>query len=69
MKTAKEMFEDLGYFYKYNKDYKIIQYTYEDWSISFDIENKMVGCCNMGSYCELTVSDIQAINKQVEELE
>ena len=48
--SAKEMFEKLGYTYKYEKKYKIITYHYEDWAISFDVKNKIVGLCNMESY-------------------
>ena len=28
---AKDMFEQLGYTYEYNEEYKIITYSYEDW--------------------------------------
>ncbi len=66
--SAKGMFEKLGYTYEYNEEYKIITYSYEDWAINFDIENKLIGFCNMGSYCELTNDDIQAINQQMKEI-
>lgn len=68
MKSAKEIFEELGYKYQYDKKEQIIICSYEDWSINFEIESEMIGFCNMGRYCELTNDDIQAINKQVEEL-
>lgn len=66
--SAREMFEELGYKYHYEDKYSITTYYFEDWSISFDLEKKLIGFSNMGCYCELTSKDIQAINKQIEEL-
>ena len=71
MKTAKEMFEELGYekfendsritYEKYNRECKMIEFDKERMEITFADDN----------YCEVVMIDrkeLQAINKQVEEL-
>lgn len=78
MKSAKEMFEELGYklyehktymFYEkalkenpeYENDYEHIEFNFIDETI-----NKTYGDDN--SVCDITLEELQAINKQVEEL-
>ena len=73
-KTAKEIFEELGYIQSNNDD-KVIVYNYdfEDFStysyICFNKINKKIEMENnfiVG--CDITIRTLQAINKQVEEL-
>ena len=78
MKTAKEMFEELGYRYKgfgntiAYSNYDPYSYEYKD--IKFDNKTKTIDCKKGGNYFEpdkkfdITMQELQAINKQVEEL-
>lgn len=78
MKSAREMFEELGYelykhktymFYEkalkenpeYENDYEHIEFNFISETI-----NKTYGDDN--SVCDITLEELQAINKQVEEL-
>lgn len=71
MKTAKEMFEELG-FELVEEDERYLKYqTSHEYTIRFDLlegtfgayEDWMDRC-----YMDLSVQDLKAINKQVEEL-
>lgn len=71
--SAKEMFRKLGYKY-IKRDFEIIyQYTkneyIEDYRyIKFDIKNKKIELCDWQSEFNLSLEELKAINKQVEEL-
>ena len=68
MKSAKEMFEELGYFQR-DKD-RFIEYVkiYDRndgfANVQFIYENKIVGMCIIEDYEKV----LKAINKQIEEL-
>ena len=69
--TAKEMFEELGYDY-FNNGLRI---TYQNYEISecklieFDLKKKnMMLADDSEEVVELSLKEIKAINKQVEEL-
>lgn len=71
MKSAKEMFEDLGYDY-FNNGLRI---TYQNYEISecklieFNLKKKkMLLADDSEEVVELNLKEIRAINKQVEEL-
>lgn len=78
MKTAKEMFEELGYeMVKQGKNRLV--YIYEDkiQHIMFDLKYKTIDCYEKGHDSDgfntifpmtVCVKELQAINKQVEEL-
>jgi hypothetical protein len=80
--TAKEMFEELGYEYKYvdNKDINcenVIVYTHikQDLSIQFNLFSKMVCMQSVNKFKEydkvnwfFTKEFVGAIHKQIEEL-
>lgn len=62
--SAKEMFEELGYKYEFNNKYNIRYYNVKkDNYIWFDLQLKTL---EISEYCNL--EELQAINKQVEEL-
>lgn len=72
MKTADEMFEELGCIFIY-ADEEFLQYKFEgiymDIEIIFDLKRKTV----LKEYadrevCKITIEELQAINKKVEEL-
>lgn len=70
MKTAKEMFEELGYevykgfcYIEYTKKEPINRYQCESYQIRFYENDKKVS-----AYQNLTIAELKAINKQVEEL-
>ncbi len=81
--TAKEMFEKLGYTYQYINNYKdncedVILYTHEKSGVIiqfnlfsqvvvYQIDNKFKEYKKIGLF--ITKELIQAINKQIEELE
>ena len=76
MKTAKELFEELGYERRFC-DEDIISYeNKKDWrydkNIDFYLEDKIIRCfqITVGGRFELSMTpqELQAINKQVEEL-
>ena len=66
MKSAKEMFEELGY-KLYNQNI-YLEYVKEEEHITFYINEKTF--CKYKGYeiGEITLKELQAINKQVEEL-
>ena len=71
-KTADEMFEVLGYEFLF-KNEKMIQYEFEgfymDTEIKFDLKGKTVlKEYSIGESQEITMKELQAINKKVEEL-
>lgn len=73
MKTADEMFEELGYEILF-KNEKMIQYEFEgfymDTEIKFDLKGKTVlKEYSTGESQEITMEELQVINKKVEELE
>ena len=81
--TAKEMFEKLGYTYQYINNYKyncedVVLYTHEKSGVIiqfnlfsqvvvYQIDNKFKEYTKIGLF--ITKELIQAINKQIEELE
>lgn len=70
--TADEMFEKLGYEILF-KDKNIIQYEFEgkymDNEIRFDLKGKTVlKEYSTGESQEISIQELQAINKKVEEL-
>ena len=67
MKSAREMFEELGY-KLYNKNI-YLEYVKEEEAISFYINEKTFCKCNGYEIGEITLEELQAINKQVEELQ
>lgn len=71
-KTADEMFKELGYEILF-KNEKMIQYEFEgvymDNEIKFDLKGKTVlKEYSTGESQEITIEELQAINKKVEEL-
>lgn len=68
MKTAKEMFEELGY-KPFGKNSKYICYRNKASFIEFDLDGKCI-LTNKPSttFNHITLKELQAINKQVEEL-
>lgn len=69
-KSAKEMFEELGYIQTANDDF-CIEYKYEDvYRIEFLIKPKLIQICNDNNSYFITCDKdlIQTINKQIEEL-
>lgn len=79
MMSAKEMFEKLGYnqLYKHKKymfyEKELVnspQYENDVIHLSFDFENKTFSKTygDDNTTCEITLEELQAINKQVEEL-
>ena len=73
--TAKEMFEKLGY--KLHESYNYLQYVFESeetkdllFYIEFDTDiKKILIDCNRKDYInDLSMQELQAINKQIEEL-
>lgn len=68
-KTADEMFEELGY-YKQNYLEHLDYYNEKLEKIISFRNNKTFACLNFyDSYEEITILELQAINKKVEELE
>ena len=75
--TARQMFEKLGYEYneRTEKLYGIIEYSkqfeYAEMTIDFDNKSKEVELYTDKSdvAIDITLEELQAINKQVEELE
>ena len=68
MKTAKEMFEELGY-EPFGKNSKYICYRKNMWFIEFDLDQKCILTSKPNTTFNLiTFEELQAINKQVEEL-
>lgn len=71
MKTAKEMFEELGY----EKDSTCeinghLYYFKESFKIDFDLHDKNIykyNCLN-NCKCSINMKELEAINKQVKEL-
>lgn len=78
MKTAKELFEELGYEYEYKKVNNcedLIQYHKDNLHIQFNLISKMIVFANDSSKMfygkelfMINIDLLQAINKQVEEL-
>lgn len=69
--TAKEMFEDLGYELDSTHEIQGHLYYFKDYSkIDFDLNRKNIYKYNSMSYCRCPISleELKAINKQVEEL-
>ena len=68
--TAKEMFKKLGYEYSKNKNGRWICYDIynpiQRRAIWFNVKGKTIV---VGAYQAVTLSELKAINKQVEELE
>ena len=64
--SAKEMFEKLGY-KLYNQNI-YLEYVKEEENITFYINEKTFCKCNGYEIGEITLEELQAINKQVEEL-
>lgn len=71
MKTAKEMFEELGRkqtiteYDNYKSDIDYLDEKTEQTNIFFDLENKQIGFINI---YKISIQELKAINKQVEEL-
>lgn len=70
MKSAKEMFEELGYkFFKgfcyieYTKEEPINRYQRDSYQIRFNDNDKQISI-----YQNIDMQELKAINKQVEEL-
>lgn len=73
MKTADEMFEELGYEKDINVSYGLIRYNKDDKQfIRFIIEEKCVEANTISEnridILSLNMQELQAINKKVEEL-
>lgn len=76
MKTAKEMFEELGYERRFYGEDIISYENKKDWridkNIDFYLEDKIIECFQISVAGRLELSmtpqELQAINKQVEEL-
>jgi hypothetical protein len=68
MKTAKEMFEELG-FEKINENDNVIQWYFEeeDYEFCFWKDDKEIELPTR-TWFTLSFKELQAINKQVEEL-
>ena len=74
LKSAREMFEELGYIQSINDDKEIVyNYDFEDFStysyICFNKSDEKIEMENnfiVG--CDITIRTLQAINKQIEEL-
>ena len=70
MKTAEEMFEELGYDLIVDKFF--IKYIKDIDQIIFDLKEKDISVyeywCGEFTYHPITLKELQAINKQVEEL-
>lgn len=79
--NAKEMFEKLGYKFSYNQDKTVMQYEKKErqWreegqiNINFDLEERTIDTIFRGSISDnlppiFIPEEIEAINKQVEEL-
>lgn len=68
-KTAREMFEELGYYASYDYNNPKVSFAfykkYSTQAIVFNIKDKTIDICDG----EITYNELQAINKQVEELE
>lgn len=72
-KTAKEMFEELGYKYEKQKNLYLESIIYEKGSkrILFRYDKKIIPYADYGDREDatlLTLEELQAINKQVNEL-
>jgi hypothetical protein len=69
MKTAKEMFEKLGFDVGkiYSREDVVCYHNYGKISVYFH-KNKSVGVHSNGNYSIINIELLQAINKQVEEL-
>ena len=71
LKSACEMFEELGRiqttteYDNYKADIDYLDEKTEQTNIFFDLENKKVGLINI---YKISMQELQAINKQVEEL-
>lgn len=73
LKSARKMFEDLGYTYKKQKNLYLESITYEKGSkrILFRYDKKIIPYADYGDEEDATLlalEELQAINKQVEEL-
>lgn len=74
LKSAREMFEELGYIQSVNDDKEIVyNYNFEDFSIYSYIcfnksDEKIEMENNIIAGCDITIRKLQAINKQIEEL-
>ena len=67
--TAKEMFEKLGYEHIIsNKFPNEIKYKYLDDYITFDFEDKTIWRGEDYDSAGITMEELKAINKQIEEL-
>ena len=68
--SAKEMFEELGYKFV-SDDINYIIYEYDEiFRLKFDKNNKIIDIwCERPMYNTLDFEELQAINKQIEELE
>ena len=70
--SAKEMFEELGYELYIESDNEICYMEKKNkWYISFYLDDKVVQCSENDFYTTsigISVKELQAINKQVEEL-
>ena len=66
------MFEKLGYKLYLNSDTEICYMGAKNkWYISFYLDDKVFQCCENDFYttsCGVTLEELQAINKQIEEL-
>lgn len=66
--TAKEMFEKLGYEQIYNTINYIIYDYEENFEIKFYRPHKLIEIVGKEPYNTLDMEELQAINKQIEEL-
>lgn len=67
-KTADEMFEELGWNYKENHANGVSFYDDEDNEISIIDFNNYGRRININKFEGITIEELQAINKKVEEL-
>lgn len=67
MKTAKEMFEDLGYKVTANNKY-FLEYEKEEETIGFFKNDKTFFKQNYIEAGDITMQELKAINKMVKEL-
>ena len=70
MKTAKEMFEELGYEQIKSND-EFIEYEKNGRNISFELETHTFSGVHVWLDCQailIDMQELQAINKQVEEM-
>lgn len=70
MKTARDLFEELGYeIFDYGAKYIHYRNTKKRWFIAFDLDKKDILTNKPATiFNDMECKELQAINKQVEEL-